>query len=132
MTEKHLLNKILLALPEDCRLFRNNVGTGWAGGPITKTPNSNGGIDVLVRNARPLRAGLVKGSGDLIGWTTVEITPEMVGKKIAVFTSLEAKVKKTRKSPGQINFAEKVQNSGGISGFPSSVEQSLNILEWIK
>ena len=95
MTEKSLLNKIQLSLPNFFRLFRNNTGRGWVG----KTNHKNG--NVFIENARPLNAGLTKGSSDLIGWTSIEITPDMVGKKVAIFTAIEAKTgrQKPKKEP---------------------------------
>jgi hypothetical protein len=36
-----------------------------------------------------LKYGLCLGSSDLIGWTIREITPDMVEKKVAVFTAIQ-------------------------------------------
>ena len=41
---------------------------------------------------QPIKAGWgANGASDLIGFTTVEITPEMVGQKAAIFTAIEVK-----------------------------------------
>jgi ribosomal protein S19 len=101
------------------RLFRNNVGTGWVG----KTIHHHNGR-VILENARPLDAGLCKGSSDLIGWTTVEITPEMVGKKVAVFTALEVKAAKGNPTDEQLCFIENVKKAGGIAEVVRSKEEA--------
>ena len=55
------------------RMFRNTVGAcataagGW------------------------IQYGLSIGSSDLIGWRSVEVTPEMVGKRVAIFAAVEVK-----------------------------------------
>lgn len=67
---------------------------------------------------------------DLIGITTIEITPAMVGQKIGVFTAVE--VKKEDWNPqkkldaheqAQKNFIDWTIAHGGIAGFVNSVEQ---------
>jgi hypothetical protein len=50
------------------RVFRNNVGEYKVGD-------------------RYIRYGLCPGSSDIIGWTPVKITPEMVGTTLPVFTA---------------------------------------------
>lgn len=102
------------------RIFRNNTAQGWAGKSVRVTPGSAGTIrlnpgDVVVRAARPLRAGLMEGSGDGIGWSTMTVTPEMVGRQIAVFTSAEAKSSTGRVSKEQRTWHHNVQAAGGIS-----------------
>jgi Holliday junction resolvase len=61
--------------------------------------------------------GLAKGSGDLIGWKTITITPDMVGKKVGVFLSIEVKKKdkKIVKGSPQEEWLEIVNNAGGIA-----------------
>ena len=87
----------------DTRLFRNNTGT------------------LRDANGRPVQFGLCKGSGDLIGWRTVTITPDMVGTTIAVFTSVEVKTPTGRIRPEQQQWLEAVQAAGGIAGVARSV-----------
>ena len=112
MREKTVQNEILLAVGRgDTRLFRNNVGTGWQGNP-----------------PRPLRAGLCKGSSDLIGWRSIEITPDMVGQKVAVFLAIECKATKGgRVSVDQQRFIDAVQDAGGIAGVARNVEEAARI-----
>jgi hypothetical protein len=94
------------------RLFRNNVGTGWTGNDVRCNPDGS----ITIRNPRPFHAGLVPGSADLIGWKPVEITPEMVGQTVAVFTSVETKTKRGRLQAGQENWADIVAGAGGLAG----------------
>ena len=93
-----------------CRLFRNNVGTGWVGTIINKTPR-----DLVLRDYRPLHSGLCKGSSDLIGWTQVMITDDMVGKTVAVFTAIECKTGRLKATRDQVLFLDAVNAAGGRS-----------------
>ena len=83
-SETDLQQRIRLALGTrpDLRLFRNNTGT---------LPDP--------RTGRPVQFGLARGSADLIGYRTVTITPEMVGQRVAIFTSLEVKTPTGRIRP---------------------------------
>lgn len=119
MTEANLMRNIQVLVSQlGCRLFRNNVGTGWVGQvqrsstPITVKMNPG---DVLVRNARPLHAGLAEGSSDLIGWTPIMITEKMVGTKVAVFTAIEVKTEIGRVSQEQDSFLNVIEEMGGIA-----------------
>lgn len=61
-------------------------------------------------------AGLCKGSGDLIGWETVKITPDMVGRYVAIFKSIEVKDNANSKlQPGQQEWCDVVRAFGGIA-----------------
>lgn len=102
-----------LATSFGARLFRNNVAQAWVANKIVELP----GGDKRLVNPRPLHAGLVPGSGDLIGWTPVVITQEMVGQTVAVFTSVETKSLTGRARPGQPEWAKVVREAGGYSGF---------------
>lgn len=104
------------------RMFRNNVGFAWIGRPAIRiTPSNRHNTllhvgDVVVRNARPFDAGLFKGSGDGIGWSSMEITPDMVGRRIAVFTSAETKKPTGGKvQPEQWDWYRNVREAGGIA-----------------
>lgn len=91
--ENKITNKILEALPIKTRAFRNHVG--------------------VVQDKRGAwhKFGLQKGSADLIGLTSVTITPDMIGKDVAVFTSIEVKTPTGRLSKEQkfwSDFMERV------------------------
>ena len=92
--------------------FRNNVGGAWSGRKVGTLKNG----DTVIRKARWIEFGLVKGSGDTIGWKSVTITPDMVGQKVAQFLSLEYKTDDGRARPDQVNW-HVVHAAGGLSGF---------------
>lgn len=119
MKESDVMRQIQIeASKNGNRLFRNNVALGWVGKAIRPTfakfmmvlPS-----DVLVKNARPLHAGLCIGSGDLIGWKRVEITQEMVGETLAVFHSGEVKINDNKPTKEQLDWQIAVQKAGGIA-----------------
>jgi hypothetical protein len=95
----------------DTRLFRNNVG-------LLKLPNG-----------KRLRYGLHEGSADLIGWKTVEITPDMVGKRVAIFLSVEVKTRTGQKRDNQKIWCGTVRAFGGIAGFVKSEEELDELLK---
>lgn len=105
------------------RLFRNNVGNGWVG---RMSRNRDGSI--TISDPRPLHAGLAVGSGDLIGWMPVEITPEMVGQTVAVFASVETKGARGRASQAQMLWADAISRAGGLSGIARTDADLDNIL----
>jgi RNase P/RNase MRP subunit p29 len=110
MQENEFSKRLLLALPRHVRLFRNNTGTGWVGKVVKRLS------DILViKDPRPLHAGLCEGSSDYIGWTEKVITSEMVGQKVAVFTAVETKTKRGRVSSEQENFVARIRDAGGIA-----------------
>ena len=133
MKETPLMKRILLKCSRGTsRLFRMNVGTGWVGKSKRFSKNETILIqvhpgDVLIRNARPFRAG-IEGMHDLIGWQSVVITPEMVGMKLAIFASLEVKGAGGRPRKMQVVFKDNVIKAGGLSDFVYSVEQAEKVL----
>ena len=125
MKEQDLLQQVRLDVSKNTKttLFRNNVGTGWQG-KIQRTE-----FGIHIENPRPLEAGLCKGSSDLIGWTVKEITPDMVGKKVAIFTAVEMKKNsKSTISSEQLNFIQQVHLNGGISGVATSPMEAINLV----
>ena len=111
--ETTLQQQIRLALGtrSDLRLFRNQVG---------QLPDP--------RTGRPVQFGLARGSADLIGWRTITITPDMVGRQLAVFTSIEVKTPTGRIRPDQAAWLSTVQNAGGIAGIARSVSDASQII----
>lgn len=129
--------EIWLALGRICRLFRLNTGMAWMSnlGPRGVIRQRDG--SVLIQAARPIAIGFgapdgspVAGACDLPGWTTVTVTPDMVGKQVAVFTSIECKSSKGgRKRTEQVNWATQVEKYGGIAGFANSPESARQIID---
>jgi hypothetical protein len=68
------------------------------------------------------------GGSDLIGWTPVLITHEMVGGMLGVFTAIEVKAPKGRPTEAQLNFLRQVQLGGGIAGIARSTQDALALL----
>ena len=100
MSEHEIQQRILLSLGNgDTRVWRNNVALGWVGQaqqirqPTTVTLRPG---DVVIRNGRPLHAGLCPGSSDIIGIHSVEVTPAMVGRRVGLFTAIEVKSQRGR------------------------------------
>ena len=111
--ETNLQQQIRLALGThpQTRLFRNQVGS---------LPDP--------RTGRLVTFGLARGSADLIGWRTVTITPDMVGHRLAVFTSIEVKTPTGRVRPDQAAWLGAVQAAGGIAGIARSVPDALQLV----
>lgn len=136
MAEKSNLASIMRAMGRlTGRLYRNNVGVFTAGTAVrVATPTSVTMYpgDVLVRKARQVRCGLRPGSGDGIGWQTVEITPAMVGRRLAVFVSVEAKTMKGRAAVEQIAWRDRVLAAGGFACVARSGDEALAAFhEWV-
>ena len=105
-------------------LFRNNVGRFWSG-RITSQKN---GITTL-QNARLVVCGFGEGSSDQIGFSSIQITQEMVGKNIAIFTAIEIKSKSVRVTDEQLKFLKFIESKGGIA---LVYRDGQNIVELIK
>jgi len=104
--ETTLQQQIRLAVGSrsDLRLFRNQVGS---------LPDP--------RTGRLVTFGLAKGSADLIGWRTITVTQDMVGTRLAIFTSIEVKTPTGRVRPEQQAWLETVHQAGGIAIIARSV-----------
>lgn len=128
MTETSLYGPLQVAASRiGARLFRNHVG-------VAKHEDADGTVRVV-------RTGLCPGSSDLIGWTPVVVTPEMVGRTVAVFTALEgkrpdpapgARTRRRRRgarlSEGQGGFLRAVEAAGGVAGVFRSVAEGVALL----
>lgn len=108
MSETTILQRIRLAASKlpGVRLFRNNVGS------------------LQAKDGRFVQFGLHPGSADLIGWRTVTITPDMVGKQVAVFASVEVKTENGRVKPEQQNWLDQVEKAGGLAVVARSPEEA--------
>jgi hypothetical protein len=98
MREQSIMQRVQLeATRKGWRVFRNNVG------------------QLLDARGVPVRYGLMVGSGDLIGWRPVTITPDMVGQQLAQFVSLEVKGPRGVVSEAQQRWAGMVERAGGLA-----------------
>lgn len=112
MKEKEINNEMMLEFTKlDARLFRNNVGM------------------LKDKRGRAVKYGLCTGSSDLIGWTRIKITPEMVGNTVAIFTGIEVKAGRTVTSDAQKNFRSAVEKAGGIGMIVRSVDEAITALK---
>lgn len=79
-----------------------------------------------------VNAGLGKGSSDLIGWTPVIVTKEMVGRRVAIFTAIEVKMPGAYTNPKRLleqwAFLAAVRKDGGFSGLADSPEKAKEIV----
>jgi len=127
MSETAILKHIQVAISRaGARVFRNNVALAWAGSSVTKVGQDFG--DVLIKNARPIHAGLCEGSSDLIGFTPIEVTPDMVGKRLAIFTAIEVKAPRGHVEDIQRNFIDTVRAAGGIAMIARSEDEAIKLL----
>jgi len=123
MTHSELLAAIQLAYSHgDTRLLKFTSGEAWSG-------------RIIQQNARVITLGRyrhvemgVAGISDLIGFSPVTITAEMVGQRVAVFSGVEAKTGSGRPTREQKDFIELVMRCGGRAGVARSVEDAGKIL----
>jgi hypothetical protein len=128
MSEHVIQQQILLAHGSGAtRLWRNNVGTGWAGQATKVTGGNLRAVsqalrpgDVVIRQGRPLHAGLCVGSSDLIGYRQVD--------GIAQFVALEVKSATGKATKEQVQFLDHIQAAGGLAGIARSVDDAAAIL----
>jgi len=115
MNEIPIMRRVMYALSSipGVRVFRNNVGVA------------------KYDNGQRVKYGLMPGSSDLIGWRTVTITPEMVGKQVAVFMAVETKAPGGHVTGKQNNFIARVKEAGGIAGIVKSEEEAKRLVEGI-
>lgn len=106
------MKRIMLAASRATgRLFRNNVGV------------------LQDAEGRYVAYGVGgKGGSDLLGWETIEVTPDMVGTKVAVFCAIEVKRPGESATPEQLDFINMVVSAGGRAGVAESPEIALDIM----
>lgn len=70
------------------------------------------------------------GQPDLGGWTSVVVTPEMVGTTIAIAVQIEVKrPRKNKRSAEQVQFISFARSVGVRAGFARSVDEAKKIIE---
>ena len=113
MSELDIQREVQIAASQrGARLFRNNVGRFRS-----------------MHSERVIACGLARGSADLVGWRTITITPDMVGKKIAQFLSVEVKQPGKKEKEHQASWRKAVNLGVGCAGVARSVGDLLKILE---
>lgn len=133
MGEQEIQQRILLACGRGpVRLWRNNVGSGWVGQTTRITAANAGSIgqtlrpgDLVIRQGRPLHAGLCVGSSDLIGYRQIEVA----GQHLAQFVAIEVKAPRGRTRQGQGQFLDQVRAAGGCSAIARSVDDAVMALQ---
>lgn len=136
MSESKILNAIRDACSKGAtRLWRNNTGQG-----LMVNHRSAAAKQKLIEECMKLCAarggsavrlafGLQKGSGDLIGIRVVEVTPEMVGRRVAVFVSCEVKTETGAVRPEQeawLSFLNSVGAQAFIARSVADAQQELD------
>jgi hypothetical protein len=99
------------------RLWRNNVG-------VARDPKGRAVRFGLANESKNVNERIK--SGDLIGWREVVITPDMVGKTLAQFVSIECKREgyrpgKTKREIAQRRWAQLIVDAGGLALIVSNV-----------
>ncbi len=116
--ETEILNRWRLKWAKWGVLFRQQVGTFYAGqlvGDIYfKTEKGREVAYGIIRNIQPTPMG-IKGLADYIGWHEQIITQDMVGKKVAIFASVEGKSEDGQLRDEQVTFLKAVRRAGGIA-----------------
>ena len=129
--ETALVRDIQIALQNDAdaTLWRNNVGTGWQG-EVKRIPKQKA---ILIKNPRLITFGVGgEGASDLVGLTVVEVTPDMIGEKIAVFTSVECKTLTGRMLLRQKDWANVMGRAGALYVKAQHCRDVLEMLEIIR
>lgn len=109
--ESDIMRSIQLAYSRgDTRLMRNNVGV------------------LYDKRGIPVTFGLGTGTSDLIGLKSVIITPDMVGRKLAVFIGIEVKTSTGRTTDAQDLFLDMLRTMGALHGVARTVDQAGEIL----
>lgn len=127
-SEHDIQNEIRVAIgaKQTATLFRANVGEAWTG--ICRRMNWIPDR-VVIDGARRFQSGLPVGFPDLFGFRTIKVTPEMIGKKIAVFVFLEVKKPGGRTSKAQKEMHAFLQSAGAIGGVARSAEEAAALLQ---
>lgn len=112
MTVKQIEDEIML-LKDGSTMFKNVGGYAIICNPKDATRLKSGGY--IIKKGFPMKnISLWKGSSDMIGWKSVTITPDMVGKKVAIFQSIEIKTKNDRLRKEQKIWNKVVEAAGAL------------------
>lgn len=111
--EKRIQSEIALEYNKaGTRLLRNNIGVAeYKNGAVVRY--GVGGV----------------GGSDFIGLNKITITPEMVGKQVAIFCAVEVKRPQKKPTPQQLRFLEMVASLGGIAGVATCTDDIKNLFD---
>lgn len=130
---QRLTNEIRNAVSRvGARLFVMVTGKFWAG-QVAITIKRDGKYtlnlrarDIILRNPRLVNVGF-EGLSDLVGFTPVTITHDMIGRTVAVAVAVEVKTT-DRPTAKQLAFVDAVKRNGGRSGIARSVDDAIRIV----
>ncbi len=126
MTESDVQQQIQIEGPGvGCQLMRNNSGAF----------KDQSGRWIFFGLGNISRVGSTKmKSSDLVGFTRVLITPQMVGTVVAVITAVEVKdpkwklVPSDKRAHAQANWLNWIKANGGFAGFAQSIADFRKII----
>lgn len=100
----------------------------WPVGSVLVRRNNNGAW--MNAEGRPVKYGLGEGTADYIGFKSIVVTPEMVGQRLAVFVSIEAKRRGIGLNELQQLWFDTVALNGGIAlrAAPETRQDVLDVL----
>lgn len=107
------------------RLFNNPVGEGWIGKPVRSAQKDR----LTLIAPRRIVYGLCPGSTDLVGFRSIVITADMIGKTIAQIVAPEVKTGQGQLQGSQSPFIETIRNAGGVAGVVRSTDDLGALLE---
>lgn len=118
MTEHDIQNSIRIALSRNgIYTERSNAGKFWGGKVI-----AHDGKRVVIENPTQI-VGAVAGTSDLIGFRSLQVTQDMVGKTIAQFIAIEVKKPGERPRENQIAYLNMVNKRGGVGIWVDNVDK---------
>ena len=124
-SEHEIQNEIRVVVSQSqlATLFRANVGEAWTGEAAWQ------GDTLILKNPRRFTTGLPAGFHDLFGFKKVKITPDMVGKEIAIFAFIEVKKPGGRVRKEQKHIHAFLAEAGAIGGIAHSAAEAQAILK---
>ncbi|MCT0229751.1 VRR-NUC domain-containing protein [Synechococcus sp. CS-1324] len=111
-----------MASPHSEYEIQQRIRLACGHGPVRLWRNNTGAL--VDQQGRQVRFGLCRGSSDLIGLRSLEVTPELVGQQIAQFVALEIKTPHGVVSAEQRAFLHLVEQLGGVAAVCRSIEEA--------
>lgn len=123
MTESALYGEIMQAFSRgSTRIFRQHSGLFWTGQVLSHTGNK-----LVLLNPRAIKVG-TPGIADLGGATSVIITPDMLGQRVAIDVQIEVKFGRGRATAEQTAYIATMSTLGARAGIAHSVEEAAEII----